>query len=152
MPRLATLAALCTLACSCAHERVVWPPTRAQVEEIGYAAYDDRYVRVEFVDPIAARRELGDELSLPAEQVRGLTVKYRGRGALIGALVGAVSGGAVLLGDWYLFADRDFVSSACPAACAAKGIATWVVGSTLIGMAVGYMISGRHTYDFVPAP
>jgi hypothetical protein len=103
-------------------------------------------------EQIIFRRRDDELLPLPAEQVRGLTVKDRGRGALIGALVGAVSGGAVVLGDWYLFGDDDFVSSACPAACAAKGIATWVVGSTLIGMAVGYMISGRHTYDFVPAP
>jgi hypothetical protein len=174
---VAVLAALSVLG-GCAHERVVWPPTQEKVAEISYAAYDDLYVRVEWVDPIAAKRELGDELHtqrivwfdneqiifrtregallpVPAEKVQGLTVKHRGRGALIGALVGAGSGAAMMLGSWYLFdamGDNDyFVNSACPGACTAKLIASWVAGTTLIGMAVGFMISGKHTYDFVPA-
>jgi hypothetical protein len=174
---VAAVAALSILG-GCAHERVVWPPTREKVEEIGYAAYDNLYVRVEWVDPIKARRELGDELKLKgivwlddqqiifrsradelvsvrATQVRGLTVKDRARGTLIGALVGASAGAAIVLGWWFLTGkltgkDPWGYPADCPAFCDGRTMATIAGIYGVLGAGIGLQISGKHTYDFVP--
>lgn len=177
--KLAVLAVLSILA-GCAHERVVWPPTPAAMAPIYAAAYDEQYLRVDFVDPVAARRELGDLgalklktivwvddeqiifrsqkdgelLPVPAEKLRGLTVKDRERGGLIGALIGAGASAAAMLGAWYLFVDVgdwNAFPAGCTASCEAKFIAGWVGAGTLAGIVIGYMISGKRSYDFVPA-
>jgi len=173
--RLAALAVVSLLG-GCAHEPIVWPPAPADMAPIHQAAYDDAWLRVDFVDPIAARRELGDELKLkgivwiddeqiifrnraeellpvPAERIRGLTVKDRDRGGLIGALIGAGAGGAAILATWYLFGviGDDSAGRGTCTACDAKFIAGVVASTALLGMIVGYWISGGRSYDFVRA-
>ena len=109
----------------CAHEeRVAWPLSAADVQRINGAIDDSGWFRVNYVRsetatalaPIARPtwirsadadtitfRTVGDGTEqLPANLLTGVTVKDRGRGALVGTGI-AVGAVAVELGIWYAF-------------------------------------------------
>jgi hypothetical protein len=175
---VAALAAVSVLG-GCAHERIAWPPKPAEVAEISHAAYDELFLHVDFVDPAAARREVGeldqlklkgivwlddtqiifreqddDLLPVQAEKVRSLTVKDRDRGGFIGALGGTAAMSALVLGYWYLFGkwgNSPLGPADCTFACDNPTLPYFAAIGAVGGALLGYMISGKRTYEFVPA-
>jgi hypothetical protein len=153
----------------CAHQ-LPWPPAPADVAQINKEAHaEDGYLRIEYVDPIASnwdahnlravaiesidddyiafRTREGEISLLPSERVRGVTVKDRDRGGLIGAGLGALAGAGGMAGVWLLFGDTEGVDL-CRLYCDAKGIAASLAIPAFVGLVVGYAVSGRKTYEF----
>jgi hypothetical protein len=152
----------------CAHQ-LPWPPTPADVARINKEAHaEDGYLRIEYVDPIASRWDAhnlravaiesidddyigfrtreGETSLLPSERVRGVTVKDRDRGGLIGAGLGALAGAGLIAGDWLLGGIGDF--DGCFLYCNATAVAMGLAIPAFIGMVAGYAVSGRKTYEF----
>src|SRR6187401_979469 len=100
------VASVGVVAGGCAHQ-LPWPPTAEDVARINKEAHEeDGYMRIEYVDPIASdwdahnlravaieaidddyisfRTRQKDIQLLPSERVRGVTVKDRDLGGLIG--------------------------------------------------------------------
>jgi hypothetical protein len=160
------LASVGVVAGGCAHQ-LPWPPTPDDVARINQEAHEeDGYLRIEYVDPIASdwdahnlkavaiesiddddisfrTREKKIEL-LPSERVRGVTVKDRDRGGLIGAGLGAAAGAGVVAGIWLVWSGlNDSPSYVDP-----KAVAIAVAIPAFVGLVVGYAVSGRKTYEF----
>jgi len=172
LARCVTATFTATLAAGgCAH-RLPWPPPAADIAEINQAAKDENgYLRVEYVMPLppghpyrAARPNgiesiddryinfstpAGETLPVASERVRGVTVKDRNLGGLIGALIGVGVAGAIVGGDWLL---AQAWHGDCVLGCEAKSIAYTAALPAFVGMVVGYAVSGRRTYDFARAP
>ena len=70
----------------------------------GQDAHDLRAVAIESIDDdyIGFRTREGEKSLLPSERVRGVTVKDRDRGGLIGAGRGTLAGAGLIAGDWLL--------------------------------------------------
>jgi hypothetical protein len=165
----------------CGHQ-LAWPPTAADVARINKEAHDeDGYMRIEYVDPIASDwdahnvravaidsikddyigfRTREAEISLvPSARVRGITVKDRDVGGLIGAGLGAAAGAAIVAGFWLVSlvgvgpparggTEPSRTSETCSLGCAATFIGVTVGITTFVGLVVGYAVSGRKTYEF----
>ena len=172
-PVAATLAAFGLLAAGCVHEQVAWPPTRQDIRRINAGAdAHGGWLRVEYVEPLATYQGVyvkdpvaieavdldriafqtrdGTVQPIPIATVKGVTVKERGTGALIGAGIG-LAGSAVVLGLAYLIAELRWhntwnpsCDTDCRSAVVGSGIVIWPAA---IGAVVGYFIRGRRTFD-----
>lgn len=169
--RFVSLAAatVCLIAAGCGHDPMPWPPTPADVERINKAAKEeDGYIRIEYVEALAPpptarivrpiriesiddhdiefRTKAGDVQPVSSAIVRGITVKDRDRGGLIGLGLGAAAGAAIVTGIWMW--DTAVVGTEECAACLAKAFAIGAAIPAFIGLVVGYAVSGRRTFDF----
>ncbi|HEY7370872.1 MAG TPA: hypothetical protein VIF57_01755 [Polyangia bacterium] len=166
----------CLLAAGCAHEYLPRPPPPADIARVNEAAADNDWFRVEYVEPLPPGTDLpverpigiasaddrqislvtraGDVKTLPAQLVRGVTVKERAPGALYGGLAG-LGWGALAIGGLYLLAnlgpeEPGVPASPCDAGCKAKVFVPLMVVPTIIGAIVGYFVGGRRTFELVP--
>jgi hypothetical protein len=168
----AALAATLT-AGGCAH-RLPWPPPAADIAEINQAAKDENgYLRVEYVVPIPPKHPYrtakpngiesiddryinfstpaGETLPVASERVRGVTVKDRNLGGLIGGSLGA-GAGAAAMGAFMLTVGGLGYPSGCSLECGAKAFGASAAIGAFVGMVIGYAVSGRRTYRFDRAP
>jgi hypothetical protein len=168
--RFVSLAAatVCLISAGCGHDQLPWPPTPADVERINKAAQEENgYIRIEYVEAIAPPRSArvvrpiriesvddhyiefrtaaGDVQPVSAAIVRGITVKDRDRGGLIGLGLGVVVGAAITAGVWML--ESSGGSQECTRCSDARGIGVAVAIPAFIGLVVGYAVSGRRTFD-----
>ena len=154
------------------------PLTAADVARINETAQENRWFRVEYVEPIATkadahvarptgiasvdaveigfRTRAGDVETVPIDLVKGVTVKERASGAAAGAGIG-LGAGVLVVGGLALLASAvnrgsfpDSSDSNPPAcdSCVAKMVAFFVGVPTVVGGVVGYFVGGRRTFDF----
>jgi hypothetical protein len=164
------LAAISLLSSGCA-EHLPLPPTPADIARINEAAREENgYLRIEYVEPIPPERArivrpsaiesfddgyvsfrtaAGDLGVVRLDRIRGVTVKDRGRGALIGAGIGLVAVAAGLAGFW-LLTDRGYGPGICSQPCPVSGIILPFAIAGAYGATIGVWISGRRTYLFGP--
>lgn len=168
----ATLAASLT-AGGCAH-RLPWPPPAADIAEINQAAKDESgYLRVEYVVPIPPEHPYriakpngiesiddryinfstpaGETLPVASERVRGVTVKDRNLGGLVGGSLGAGAGAAGMGVIMLIGAGLGYPID-CSLECGAKAFGVSAAITAFVGMVIGYAVSGRRTYRFDRAP
>jgi len=151
----------------CAHEQLPWPPPPDDVARINEAAHaENKYLRVEYVDPLMHRRvtpemtpvrieavdpdqisfrtRAGGIHAVPIELVKGVTVRVRARGALVGGTIGLGAAALMLTGSWLMNRSRGD----CDWGCGVKFGATIIAIDVGAGLLFGYLVSGRRTFHF----
>ncbi|HWJ56651.1 MAG TPA: hypothetical protein VNR90_10525 [Vicinamibacterales bacterium] len=124
-------------------------------------AHNVRAVAIDSIkDDYIGFRTREAEISLvPSARVRGVTVKDRDLGGLIGVGLGVAAGAAILAGFWLLSSAgvgapvaggtaRPEGSDTCSLGCEAKSIGIVLAIPAFVGLVVGYAVSGRKTYEF----
>lgn len=164
------LGAISLLSTGCA-EHLPLPPTPADIARINEAAREENgYLRIEYVEPIPPERAriarpsaiesfddgyvsfrtaAGDLGVVRLDRIRGVTVKDRGRGALIGAGIGVAAVAAAFAGFW-LLTDRGDGPGICSRPCPVAGVVLPFAIAGAYGATIGVWISGRRTYLFGP--
>ena len=164
------LASISLLSSGCA-EHLPLPPTPADIARINEAARDENgYLRIEYVEPIPPERArivrpsaiesfddgyvsfrtaAGDVSVVRLNRIRGVTVKDRTRGGLIGAGLGLALAAASLAGFW-LLTDRGEGGSFCSQPCHVENIVLPFAILGAFGAMMGFWISGRRTFLFGP--
>ena len=171
-------AAFALLLGGCEHERLPPPLTAGDVARINQMAHENRWFRVEYVEPIATKEDAhvarptgiasvdaaviafhtraGDVETVPLDLVKGVTVKERASGVAAGAGIG-LGAGVLVVGSVAVLASGvhpgGFPDSGDPNpppcdSCVAKAVAFFVGVPTVVGCIVGYFTGGRRTFDF----
>lgn len=161
----------------CEHEQLPLPLTAANVARINETAQQNRWFRVEYVEPLATtedvhvtrpagiasadaieiafRTRAGDVETIPIDLVKGVTVKERASGAAAGAGIG-LGAGLLVVGGIALLASAvqpgAFPDSGDPQppsdGSVEKAVAFFVGVPTVVGAIVGYCVGSRRTFDF----
>ena len=161
------LVSISLLSSGCA-EHLPVPPTPADIARINEEAREENgYLRIEYVEPIPPERArivrpnaiesfddgyvsfrtaAGDLGVIRLDRIRGVTVKDRGRGALIGGGIGVAAEALGLFAFW-LLTDRGEGAGLC-SRCQVDRIVVPFAIFGAIGATIGVWISGRRTYLF----